>query len=962
LFSKTPLAGRAEEMEFLRSEFRRAAAGEFRLVLLVGDPGIGKSRLALELVSENRIRTHALTARAFPLGESASFALWAEAIEGHFRSLSTESIVGLCGGYMDDLATLVRSVAAIRGKLPLNEQLRPQLLEGLAVVIGNIARQNPLVIFLDDVHLADASSWEAVDYLTRNLSTSPILLVAAARQAELENHQIAVDVLLGLEQAGQAQRVCLRPLPQMALAELAESFTGSPPPHRLVEWLTLKTRGNPLFSLLLLHELEEEGADFASPQVKSIPEGLSERVSRLLAAFDEPTVSTLEILAVLGSRVEFGDLLRVTGRPLERLADIMHTLVRSRMVVDEEHGPVLTYEIAHPLIQETIYDAIGSARRRALHRLAGRALLAGGRLGAAAPHFARSADRGDAEAIEALREAFREAEAREAYGEGLTILSALVQILPYGDARWLDVFDAMRMSTGRVFRGGVEARMAIDALRAIDFVLVDSPDPARRAAVKFRLASFLAWGSGELMEAEQSCKEAVALYEEAGDRAAELVAANELAYIRGLRGDLAALLEGASAVAAAADREGEQFPLMQALGAVGTAHIFFGQFDAADSAFQRSLELAGRSGNPHRVTFTESLLACNLALSGRVPDAVTLIEHARARNPAYSESMLLESDALIRWIAGDFEACIAAANEVARRSTWGLSRRRGWALAFGALAASERALHGVAQRFVERGVATYMRRPWLWFTDVFTWVEGVTAWREGRTDEARGLISRAAGRLQHMLIRPWAAFALLDLAELAFEEGDAGQCAAAGRDLAALAAEIGAPTYHGLAALSAGWAALAEGNHADAVRHAAEAHRQLVPTGSAAFTGRTLELKALALQHADRPASVDAFTHAADAYQVCGAILRQRRVVERLRELGTRGRRAAGAALGPDSLTRREREVVVLAAEGRTHREIGERLFIGQRTVETHLANAYAKLGIVSKVDLVRKSAELELF
>ncbi|MGH2722591.1 MAG: helix-turn-helix transcriptional regulator [Actinomycetota bacterium] len=959
---KSSLVGRAEEMAFLRSELQRASSGEFRIVLLLGDPGMGKSRLAQELVAAHSTRALALTARAFPLGGTASFALWAEAIECHFRSLSGEAVSQLCGGYIDDLAALLRSVAAIRGQPPLDAQLRPQLLEGLAVVIGNLARQKPLVIFLDDVHLADASSWQALDYLARNLPASRVLLVAAARPADLENHQTAVDVLLGLEQAGQAQRIKLSPLTPEGLGELTESVVGASPPHRLVEWLANKTRGNPLFTLILLQGLKDEGADLSAPDLKSIPEGLSERVGRQLTVFDKPTVATLEILAVLGSRVEIGDLVQVTGRPLERLAEILHTLVRSRLVADEERGPVLTYEIAHPLIQETLYDSIGSGRRRALHRLAGRALLDGGRLGAAAPHFARSADRGDAEAIVALRDAFREAEAREAYGEGLSILSALVQILPYGDPRWLEVFDAMRMGGGRVFRGGVEARLAIDALRAIDFVLVDSPDPARRAAVKFRLASFLAWGSGDLLEGEECCTEALELYEQAGDRSCALVAANELAYIRGLRGDLLALEAGASAVAVSAEREGEPFALMQALGAVGTARIFLGRFDEAEAAFQRDLEIAGRSGKPHRVTFTQSLLACTLALSGRVPDAVSLIEHAKAVNPAYSESMLLESDALIRWIAGDFQACKAAADEVARRSTWGLSRRRGWALAFGALAASERGLDGEARRFVERGLATYMRRPWLWFTDVFTWVEGVSAWREGRTAEGRGLITRAATRLQQMAVRPWAAFALVDLVELAYEEGDAGLCDSTSRSLAALAATIGAPTYHGLAAIGAGWAAVANGDVDAAVRYADEAVGHLTPTGSAAFTGRALELRAVALLHGGRPGAVDAFTEAAETYRACGAAFRHRRAVERLRDLGTRGRRAAGAALGPDSLTRREREVVRLAAEGRTHREIGDRLFIGSRTVETHLANAYAKLGIVSKVDLVRRSAELDLF
>jgi DNA-binding CsgD family transcriptional regulator len=81
-----------------------------------------------------------------------------------------------------------------------------------------------------------------------------------------------------------------------------------------------------------------------------------------------------------------------------------------------------------------------------------------------------------------------------------------------------------------------------------------------------------------------------------------------------------------------------------------------------------------------------------------------------------------------------------------------------------------------------------------------------------------------------------------------------------------------------------------------------------------------------------------------------------------MRRLGARGRRAAGTAVaGPAALTKREREVARLAVEGRSAKEIAAALFIGERTVETHLASAYAKLGVSSRVELVRIAGGLEL-
>lgn len=961
-WKKARLVGRAAETVFLQAELQRAIAGEFRFVLLLGDPGLGKSRLAEELLAFNGRRTIGLTSRAFPLGDSASFALWAEAIERHFRGLTPEAIGQLCGGYLDDLAGLLRSVATIRAKSPPNELVRPQLLEGLAVIVGNLSRQTPVLIFLDDVHLADASSWQAIDYLARSLASCRVMLIAAARPAELGRHQAATDVLLALEQEDRVHRLELTPLEPDAVAELAEAMVEARPPRELVEWLVGKSRGNPLYAQVLLQALLDEGADLSHPELRSIPEGLSGRVKRQLSLFDEPTVATLEVMAVLGKRVEMTELMEATGRTLERLAEILHTLVQSRLVVDEEHGPVLTYEIAHPLIQETIYDSIGSGRRRAMHRLVGRALMAAGRLGAAAPHFARSADRADPEAIEVMREALRQAEAGEAHGESLSILSALVQILPYGDQRWLQVLDAMVMRPEQVFRGGLQARMAIDALRAIDRVLVESPDPARRAAVQFRLASLLVWGTGELEEGEASCQLALQMYEKAGDRRMALVAANELAHIRGLRGDIAGQKQPAATVAAAAEEAGEQFTTMQALGTLGEAHIFLGEFDDANTAFRRTCAIAEAVGQPHRVTFATSFLACSVALSGRVGEAIPQIEHAKSVDPAYVNNMLLESETLIRWLAGDFPATVSIAEGVAQRSQRCISRRRAWALAFGALAAAERSMDAEAKRYLHLGMTIFSGRPWLWFTDAFLWAEGVLVWRAGKHPEGRCLVERSALRMLEMSARPWAAFVLADLAEMAFEGGDVEMTRWTRDHLDTLASSMSDyPIYRGLAAIAAGWSELISGGAPRAVEWADDARELLAPTGCRAFLGRALELRARALQRTDRPAAVQTFREAADVYRACGAVVRLNRAVEELKELGTRGRRAAGATLGPEALTARERQVVRLAAEGKTHREIGEKLFIGQRTVETHLANAYAKLGIESKVDLMRRISQLDL-
>jgi hypothetical protein len=180
-------------------------------------------------------------------------------------------------------------------------------------------------------------------------------------------------------------------------------------------------------------------------------------------------------------------------------------LVQRRIVIEEERGSELNYELQHPVVRDVIYQATGGAGRRVLHRQAGRALLASGHLAEAALHFARSAERGDAEAVEVLLDAMRQAERREAFREALDLQAELVELLPDDDPRWLVVLDAMYARAEWLVdhRAETQAPSAVSALRAIDGLLERSSDHTRRATVKFRLANFLAWGTGELASIRQ---------------------------------------------------------------------------------------------------------------------------------------------------------------------------------------------------------------------------------------------------------------------------------------------------------------------------------------------------------------------------------------------------------------------------------------------------------------------------
>jgi predicted ATPase len=330
---------------------------------MTSEPGVGKSRLLTELLARNAAGVICLKARGYSVGRADSFGLWAEALDLNLSQL----VAGQASEARDEA-------------LP-----RQRVLEGLTMALRNLSDHGTVMIALDDVHLADSSSWETLRYLADHVSDARILVIGAARTAELAELDIARWVLLDLEQEGLLCRLPLEPLAREALAALVESVLGTPPPVGLVDWLLQRSRGNPLFAIGLLQGLLEEQANLAHPHLERLPERLADRVNRHLSVLDRPARATVEMLAMIGRRVEIDELVVVADQPSDQLAAHLEDLVRFRLVIEEECGHNLAYEIAHPLIQEAVYQSIGAARRRLLQQSINRKLFAAGRgTGAAA--------------------------------------------------------------------------------------------------------------------------------------------------------------------------------------------------------------------------------------------------------------------------------------------------------------------------------------------------------------------------------------------------------------------------------------------------------------------------------------------------------------------------------------------------------------------------------------------------
>ena len=958
--------------------------GHLQVVLVTGAPGVGKSRLVTEAALRHGEGLQCLSARSYRWGTTVSFGPWLEALDRELRRRTPDEIRALCDGVGTELAPLLASVASVVEARSHQAQVRTRPVEALVEIVARMAGERPLLVTLDDLHLADSSTWEALRHIGRRLTESPIGILATARPAELARVALAQEVVADLEDDGLLVRLGLEPLDRPQLTALAHDVLRQHPrarstlvPEPLVSWLARRSMGYPLFAIGLLEALLEEGADLLEPRLTRLPASLRERISRELLVIPAEQRHLLELLAVVDRRLdldELTDLTREEGAQEEgpepaamgsvpSVIDALEELVRLRLVTERSDGRELTVEISHPIVQEAVYEGIAAGRRRDMHRRLARRLVAADQLGAAAGHLARSAGRGDAEAVDVLCRAMAQAERRGLHQDALTILRVLLDVLPSGDTRWLDVLAAMEQQPEWVLShlAENEADIAVTAMHRISEQLAGSDDLVARATVSFHLASFLSFGAGRLDDAEHACREARDRFERAGETERALLAANELAWISGSRGDLEAQERLASEALDRAQHGGHTRAATQAAATAAYAAAFRGAAHRAEPLFARAEALAEAEGNGYRRTWVEVQRGMARGLHGRLADGIGDVERALRTDPRAPDALAFEALAHGRWLAGDLRGALSNLGRSATRRPVRGSRRRAWGTALAARIHAELGQVGHARTALEPAATTYDERAFLVWGFWLPWTTATIDRVELGPEHALGPLSDVREQLEGQGLAPYEALCLVDVAEAAQSVGDVARS----RVVAARADEL-ASAYEGAlvascAALTGAYAALAEGDAGTVGRLAATGGERSSAGGYRLLEATAHELAGRASAGRDRARAAEALGEAGRVLDSCGAVWRRDRVLMELGRLGSRGRRAVAALQGPMSLTPREREVAVLAARGFTAREIGQRLYIGHRTVETHLATCYSKLGVASKRELVRRAEELHL-
>ena len=381
--ARSGFVGRESELAELVEGLEDAFAGRGRLFLLVGEPGIGKSRLADELITEARARrARVLVGRCWEAGGAPAFWPWVQALRSYVRECDAAALRVQLGAGAGELAHILPELTEIFPGLPEpssleSESARFRLFDVMAEFLRNASQTRPMVLFLDDLHAADAPSLLFLQFLTRELGPARILVVGAYRDVDPIPGQPLTAMLAEVAREPLARRLPLRGLSESNVAEYVERTASQIASPELAVALHEKTEGNPLFvgETVRLLALEGVRPEWAGAKIV-IPQSVRDVIARRLTHLSEDCNRLLVRASVLGREFALSTLARMGSVPNE--GDLLESLdeaMAARIIADLP-GSAGRLRFTHVLIRDTVYEGLNAARRVRLHRLAGEALEA----------------------------------------------------------------------------------------------------------------------------------------------------------------------------------------------------------------------------------------------------------------------------------------------------------------------------------------------------------------------------------------------------------------------------------------------------------------------------------------------------------------------------------------------------------------------------------------------------------
>jgi DNA-binding winged helix-turn-helix (wHTH) protein/tetratricopeptide (TPR) repeat protein len=378
------IVGREHELALLLNGLDDAVAGRGRLMFLVsGEPGVGKTRLADEVaVVADAKRMTLLVGHCSEHDEAVAYLPFVEILENFVDRASNPDVLRKAlGDQGPELARLLPKLRSILPELPPPLDLPPaqarrHLFNCFCDFATRLAKEQPALFILEDLHWADDSSLSLLDHLTQRLSDLPLMVIGTYRDADLNVTRGLAKTLEDLLRGRLATRVSLKGLPRDEVSAMLKSLSGKSPPASVVSEIYAETEGNPFFVEELFRHLEEENRLYdVSGQFRSelkiaeleAPPSVRLVVARRLARLSDLTQKMLATAAVIGRFFSFEILQASSADDADSILECVEEAEKAGLVFSVAESPKARFEFSHELTRQAVIGGLSAARRQKLH-------------------------------------------------------------------------------------------------------------------------------------------------------------------------------------------------------------------------------------------------------------------------------------------------------------------------------------------------------------------------------------------------------------------------------------------------------------------------------------------------------------------------------------------------------------------------------------------------------------------